>query len=116
MEKDPVVYLNDIIFSINLIEQYLTGVSLSKFNDSYDVQDAVLRRLEIIAEATKKLPEDLRNMHPAVSWKSIIGLRNIIAHAYNEVNLEEIWEIVTQHLPETKRQMEEIKASLPEIL
>lgn len=112
MQKDPLIYLQDILFSISLIEQYIAGVSFSSFNSSYDVQDKVLRRLEIIAEAAKKLPEDIRLKYPSIPWKSVIGLRNIIAHTYDEVNLEEIWQIVTVHLPETKKQIEEVQSAL----
>ncbi len=110
MQKDPLVYLNDILFSIGLIEQYVEGVSFSVFEESYDIQDKVLRRLEIIAEAAKKLPEGVRIQHQDVPWKSIIGLRNIITHTYDEVNLEEVWEIITKHLPETKKKIEGIRA------
>ncbi len=115
MQKDPLVYLNDILFSITLIEQYIAGLAFSTFDESYDVQDKVLRRLEIIAEAAKKLPVDIRLQYPLIPWKSIIGLRNIITHTYDEVNLEEVWEIITKHLPETKKQIEEIHSALKKI-
>lgn len=112
MQKDPLIYLNDIIFSIGLIEQYIAGTTFPIFKESYDIQDKVLRRLEIIAEAAKKLPEDIRKQNPLIPWKSIIGLRNIITHAYDEVNLEEVWEIVTKHLPETKKQIGKIQSEI----
>ena len=83
MQKDPIIYLDDILFSVDLIEQYVTGLSFSSFDGSYDAQDKVLRRLEIIAEAAKQLPRDIRSQNPSVPWKSIIGLRNIISHAYD---------------------------------
>jgi len=114
MQKDPLIYLDDILFSIELIEKYIVGVTFASFDDSYDVQDKVLRRLEIIAEAAKKLPEEIRLQYVLVPWKSIIGLRNIITHTYDEVNLEEVWEIITKHLPETKKQIEGIRATLKE--
>lgn len=112
MQKDPLIYLNDILFSIDLIEQYIANLSFQEFDNSYDAQDKVLRRLEIIAEAAKRLPEVIRVQYSHIPWKSIIGLRNIIAHTYNEVNLEEIWNIVSIHLPETKKQIQEIKSAL----
>lgn len=112
MQKDPLIYLHDILFSIDLIEQYIAGFSFPSFDKSYEAQDKVLRRLEIIAEAAKKLPEAIRLQYPSFPWKSVIGLRNIIAHTYDEVNLEEIWRIVTVHLPETKKQIEEIQSVL----
>jgi len=111
MKKDPLVYLNDILFSIGLIEEYVAGVKFSTFEESHDIQDKVLRRLEIIAEAAKKLPGEIRKQYPHIPWKSIIGLRNIITHAYDEVNLEEVWEIVTKYLSETKKQIEEIRST-----
>ncbi len=109
MEKNPLIYLDDILFSITLIEEYIANVAQEEFLDSYDIQDKVLRRLEIIAEAAKKLPIELRSNNPQVPWRSIIGLRNIIAHTYDEVNLEEVWSIVTLHLPKTKIELEKIK-------
>lgn len=112
MQKDPFIYLDDILFSIRLIEQYIQGLSFETFEHSYEAQDKVLRRLEIIAEAAKKLPEQLRTDNPDIPWKSIIGLRNIISHAYDEVNLVEIWTIISKHLTETKHQIERIQSSL----
>lgn len=112
MKKDPLIYLDDILFSIGLVEKYITEVKYEEFKSSYDIQDKVLRRLEIIAEASKGLPEDVRALDSSIPWKSIIGLRNIIAHVYDEVNLEEIWIIVSKHLPGTKKQIESLRATL----
>lgn len=61
MQKDVTIYVNDIIFSISLIERYIKKLSEEEFEESYDDQDKVMRRLEIIAEAAKKLPEDIRS-------------------------------------------------------
>src|SRR5258708_28625439 len=105
MQKDPNIYLDDILFSISLIEQYIRKLSYEEFEESYDAQDKVLRRLEIIAEAAKKLPEEIRSEHTNVPWKSIIGLRNIIAHNYDDVNIKEILQIVKHHLPATKKEI-----------
>lgn len=112
MEKNPLIYLDDILFSITLIEEYITNVTSKEFLERYDVQDKVLRRLEIVAEAAKKLPVEIRSNNPQIPWKSIIGLRNIIAHTYDEVNLEEVWNIITLHLPQTKVELEKVKTSL----
>ena len=109
MDKNPLIYLDDILFSITLIEDYITNVTQEEFLDSYDIQDKVLRRLEIVAEAAKKLPVEIRSNNPQIPWKSIIGLRNIIAHTYDEVNLEEVWNIITLHLPKTKVNLEKVK-------
>lgn len=116
MQKDPLIYLNDILFSIDLITQYVEGLSLASFEENYGAQDMILRRLEIIAIAAKKLPAEIRTSNPTIPWKSIIGLRNIIAHSYDEINLAEVWEIISNHLPETKKQIEAIRLSLPQPL
>ncbi len=112
MQKDVIIYLDDIIFSINLINRYLEGISQEAFEESYDVQDKVMRRLEIIAEAAKRLPEEIRSQQNDIPWKGIIGLRNIIVHNYDNVNLQEVWQIVKHDLPETKKQVELLKSDL----
>ncbi len=112
MKKDPLIFLTDILFSINLIEEYIKDSNLKSFEEHYGTQDKVMHRLEIIAESAKRLPEETRLKYNSIPWKSIIGLRNIITHTYDEVNLQEIWEIITKHLPETKKQIEQIKTDL----
>lgn len=98
-----------ILFSIDIIEKYITEISYDEFEESYHAQDKIMRRLEIIAEASKKMPEDIRSQYSDMPWKSIIGLRNIIAHEYDDVNLKEIWQIVTIYLPETMKQLNSYK-------
>lgn len=112
MKKDSLIYIRDILHSIDLIQMYTKDVSFSEFEKSYDIQDKVHRRLEIIAEAAKKLSEEIRNRYPQVPWKSIIGLRNIIIHTYDEINETEVWEIVKNNLPQTKQQFVQIKNEL----
>jgi len=109
MQKNIEIYLKDIIFSIDLIERYIEGLSEVEFEESYDAQDKVMRRLEIIAEAAKRLPEEIRLKNSDIPWKSIIGLRNIITHNYDDVNIKEIWQIVRYHLPETKKNIEQMQ-------
>lgn len=108
MQKDISIYLNDILFSIDLIEKYVAEITFDEFEESYDAQDKIMRRLEIIAEAAKRLPDELRSQYKNIPWKSIIGLRNIIVHNYDDVNLEEIWQIVKVHLPDTRREIAKI--------
>lgn len=67
--------------------------------------DAVVRNLEIIGEATKMIPESIRGKFPSVEWKKIAGLRDILAHHYFEVDLDIIWDILQNKLPELERQL-----------
>jgi uncharacterized protein with HEPN domain len=72
------------------------------------VQDGVVRQLEIIGEASRNLSSDLRDQQPEIPWRQIIGLRNRVVHAYFELNLTIIWEVVQNDLPSMKQQIEKL--------
>ena len=69
MKKDPTIYLSHILESISLIETYTAEIDFIRFMEKQETQDAVLRRIEIIGEAVKNLPEDLRRENPQVPWR-----------------------------------------------
>lgn len=94
-------YLTYIRDAIALIEARTWG-GREAFLADVDVQDAVLWRLETLAEATGKLSPALKARHSALRWRAIYGFRNIAAHAYLDLRLEEVWEIVEQHLSALK--------------
>jgi len=83
------------------IEQY-TGGGREAFVSETIVQDAVLRRLETLTDAVGKLSDALKARHPAIPWRQVYGFRNIAAHAYEEVDLTRVWEIVERYLPAVK--------------
>lgn len=89
MSKDVKVYLDDILESISQIEKYTKKTTQSKFNKNMQLQDAVLRRLEIIGEAVKNIPENFRNLYLEIPWKKIAGMRDILIHEYSGVDLKE---------------------------
>lgn len=74
MKKDPKVFLEHIMESISLIEEYSEGATIQDFMGSKSLQDKIIRRIEIIGEAVKYLPEDLKIAHPEVPWKKIVGI------------------------------------------
>lgn len=84
------------------IERYIKSLSYDEFTQNEIVIDAVIRNLEVIGEASTNIPEDVRKKYPAVPWKRMIGLRNIMIHGYFGIDLGIIWEIITRNLPETK--------------
>jgi uncharacterized protein with HEPN domain len=94
-------YLTYIRDAIALIEGR-TQAGRQVFRHDVDVQDAVLWRLETLAEATGKLSPALKARHPALRWRAIYGFRNIAAHAYLDLRLDEVWEIVERQLPALK--------------
>jgi uncharacterized protein with HEPN domain len=87
--------------SIARIEQYTQGGREAFFSEPI-VQDAVLRRLETLADAISKLSNDLRTRHPTIPWRQVHGFRNIVAHAYEEIDLTRVWEIVEDYVPVLK--------------
>ena len=110
--RDVIVYLEDILLAVELIENSLQGKTKSVFLKNRDLQDVVLRRLEIIGEAAKHIPSKLREEFKAIPWKSIAGTRDILIHAYFDINLEKVWLVIEGDLPHLKK---EIKKMLEEL-
>jgi uncharacterized protein with HEPN domain len=103
-------YLEHIAESIRLIDDYVRD-GRPAFFAQRQVQDAVLRRLEILADATVQLSPELKDRHPDIPWREVYGFRNIAAHAYLDIDLERVWEIVTDHLPPLRIAVEKELAS-----
>ena len=112
MKRSPRILLEDILESIGQIEAYTRELSVSDFGENVQVQDAVIRRLEIIGEAVKGVPRDVTAQYPEVPWSDIAGTRDIVIHEYFRVDLEMAWGMVRQDLPELRRQIERILADL----
>lgn len=111
MARDIGLYLDDILESIEKIETYTQTINEEEFSRNTEVQDAVLRRLAIIGEAVKHLPEDLKEKHKQIPWKQIAGARNIFIHEYFGVRMERIWKTVKEDLPKLKRVVESLVSS-----
>ncbi len=105
--KSDLLYLSNIRDCIQRIESY-TVEGRENFLETPLVQDAVIRNFEIIGEATKRLSVELKNTYPNIPWKQIAGLRDILIHDYLQVNLDRVWSIVVQNLPQLKQTVEEI--------
>jgi uncharacterized protein with HEPN domain len=98
--------LTYILGAIALIEQR-TQTGREAFLDDIDMQDAVLWRLETLAEATNRLPPEMQARHPEIRWRAIYGFRNIAAHGYLDLQIDRVWEIVEVHLPLLKLVIED---------
>lgn len=102
------MFIEDILESIEKVESYLEGLDYKKFITKSIVVDAVIRNLEIIGEASRNVPDSIRELYPSVPWKRMVGLRNIATHAYFGIDLEIIWKIAKENLSETKVQIKKI--------
>jgi uncharacterized protein with HEPN domain len=111
-ERSPRVYIEDIQACIEKIERYVEDMDYSQFQTSEMVIDAVLRNIEIIGEAARQLPDEVRERYDEVPWSRIIGLRNIVTHGYFGVDMENIWKIVKDNLTELKPHIERMLAEL----
>lgn len=100
MLRDYNLYLQDIIESINQIKEYIYGMDYEDFIDDRRTVDAVVRNLEVIGEASKCIPEEVRQRCPQIEWHKIVGLRNMLIHAYFGVSLPIVWDVVTTKLVE----------------
>lgn len=98
MTKDPRVYLAHILECIQKIERF-TADGKDRFLGDVMVQDAVLRNLEVIGEAAKRLDDAYRAAHPEIPWRALAGLRDVLIHQYEGVDLERVWAIVDGELP-----------------
>jgi uncharacterized protein with HEPN domain len=94
--------------SIKAIQKYTFGVSRADFMASSEKQDAVIRRLGVIGEAANRLADDFRSHYPEIPWSGIVGLRNVLIHEYDSIDLDRFWETVVKNIPELERQIRKI--------
>jgi uncharacterized protein with HEPN domain len=108
MKKEPKIYLLHIIKAISAIEHHIQGINEEQFSENEVLQGFVERKLEVIGEATKRLPDELKKQYPTIPWADMAGMRNVIIHEYEDVDTNIVWDTVTQHLLAVKKQVENI--------
>lgn len=112
MKKDPNIFLQHILESIEHIEEYSEGKNKKLFKQDSLLQDAIIRRLEIIGEAVKHLPKTFSKKYSSVPWSEIAGTRDKLIHHYFGVDLDLTYDVVKNHLPSLKKQIEDILEEL----
>ncbi len=111
--RDPKERLRDILEATAAIERYLDR-GRAAFEHDELLQVWFVRHLQIIGEAARALPEEVRAMAPAVEWPKIIGMRNVLVHGYFEIDQDIVWEAVNRDVPALKASIEELLCSLEE--
>lgn len=105
MEREFKLFLEDMLESMNLIDEYVHDLSFEQFKKNRMAVDAVVRNLEIIGEAANKIPSKIKEDNTELPWRQMYGLRNMVIHEYFGIDYEIIWEIVTKKLPANKQSL-----------
>jgi len=103
MKKNMKIFLEHILEAINLIEEYVKDKERSDFLKSIQLQDSVIRRIEIIGEAIKNISSEFKSSYEDIPWKEFTGMRDILIHQYFGVDLELTWEVIKLDLPKLKK-------------
>ncbi len=99
-EREYLFYLQDMEDSMRHIFEFTQGLDFQSFKKNRLVVDAVIRNFEIIGEASKNVPDNIKSKFPNIPWKNMYKLRNIISHDYFGIDYEVVWKIITGYLPD----------------
>lgn len=100
--KDDSIYIDHILNSINRILDYISGKDREAFDADLVTQDAIVRQLEVIGEATKRVSNELRSKHPDIPWSDMAGMRDVLIHDYIDVDLGVVWKTASEDIPTLK--------------
>ena len=108
MKDEYLVYVQDIVDAMSRARSFVTSMDFQAFEQDIRTVYAVTRALEIIGEACKRVPEEIREQYPAIPWRAMAGMRDRLIHGYNNVNLTLVWETVYTQIPKLQPLFEQI--------
>ncbi len=109
MSRNLALYLEDILNSIAKIQRYTANMTRQSLVSDDRTFDAVVYNLQIIGEAVKNIPKDVRDRYPQIEWRKIAGLRDIVAHAYFSIDDEIVWDVISNKLPDLASKIAALK-------
>lgn len=114
LRREFVDFLEDIRAAALKAQEFVVGMDYAAFADDEKSAYAVVRALEIIGEAAKRIPQDVRNQNPAIPWRAMAGIRDKLIHDYTSVNLEVVWQTVIEDLPGLALQLDQLIRDCPD--
>jgi uncharacterized protein with HEPN domain len=99
MIKDDLAYIDHIIDCIRKIKKFSSGLEFNDFKTNELVQDAIIRNIEIIGEASKKISSDTKQAYSNIPWKEIAGMRDKLIHDYLGIDIKVIWKTINEDIP-----------------
>ena len=105
MPRDTASLL-DIFAAGQLIQEFIDGIDEAVFLEDRKTQSAVLHQILILGEATKRISQDYRQAHPEIPWRLMAGMRDVVIHAYESIDLAEVWNTASQDIPSLMAQIE----------
>jgi uncharacterized protein with HEPN domain len=108
-KRDYRDYINDILESIADIESFIEGMTFEDFLRDKKTQNAVIRSIEVIGEAAKKIPKSIRDKYPSIPWKKMTGMRDKVIHEYFGVDLKILWKTIKEDIPSIKPLIEQLR-------
>ena len=106
--RDFLDYLDDVLQNMEKVEVFTKGMSFEEFKQDEKTAFAVIRALEVIGEAVKRIPSNICDNYPDIPWKDIAGMRDVLIHDYFGVDLQTVWETIKKNIPSIKPSIEKI--------
>jgi len=111
-KRDVKLYVKDILEAIKAIEKFVEGMDFESFKEDDKTSSAVIRKFEIIGEATKNIPQSIKEKYPHIPWKEMAGFRDRLIHFYFGIKYDIVWDTIKLRLPELRNNIEKVLKDL----